>query len=600
MEIKQKKRSEIDNSFKWHLNDMFPTDETWRVAHDKAAGMADAFKRHRGVFTKNADALLSCLTDNDELNRLTEAVYVYARMKQDEDSADTVYQGLADKAESLAVKVSAATAFIEPELLALSEAEITGLVAQNSGLKLYRHYFDDLIRVREHVLSPEMEELLSNAEEIGGAAQNIFSMLNNADMKFGNITDENGNTVQLTHGKYISMLESKNRKVREEAYTMLYDTYTKQKNTIASTFSASVKKDVFFTRARKFDATDVPASLAAALYGNNIPTSVYTNLISAVSESLPEMHRYVALRKKALGVSELRFYDLYVPIVPEADTHISYDEAKATVLKSLAPMGAEYVSVVKDGFDKGWIDVYENEGKRSGAYSWGAYGFHPYVLLNYDEKLDDMFTLAHEMGHAMHSYYTWGNQKFIYGDYSIFLAEVASTVNEALLMDHLLKTKKDEATQKYLLNHYLENFRGTVFRQTMFAEFELITHKMAEDGEPLTVEALCGVYRELNKKYYGPDIVIDERIVYEWMRIPHFYNAFYVYQYATGFSAAVTLSEKILNAGGAGSYMEFLKGGSSDYPINILKKAGVDMTSEQPVKSALNVFKGLLDKMEAL
>ncbi|MCL2421288.1 MAG: oligoendopeptidase F, partial [Defluviitaleaceae bacterium] len=526
-------------------------------------------------------------------------LYVYANMKLHEDANNATYQGFTDTADRLHVQLMAAEAFIEPEILTIDENQLLACIDNTPGLELFRHFLENLLRQKAHVLTAEMEELLAKVRELGNAPDNIFSMLDNADIKFGTITDEAGNQVELTHGRYGAMLESPNREVRKTVWHTFYDSYWYLKNTLASTYAASVKKDVFFAKTRKY-----PSAMDAALFSNNIPTTVYTGLINTVHEFLPLMHRYMNLRKKTMDLPELRVYDLYTPIVKSIDNRVEYNEAVETVLKSLAPLGKEYIDISQKGLKGGgWVDVYENAGKMNGAYSWGAYGGHPYILLNYENKMDDMFTLAHELGHAMHSYYSWENQPYIYGDYTIFLAEVASTVNEALLMDHLLKNNSDPAMKAYLVNTWLEQFRTTVFRQTLFAEFEMITHRMAEEGESLTLEALNGVYRSLNEKYYGDTVVLDDKLDLEWARIPHFYRAFYVYQYATGYSAAMAFANRILGDNGAkasAKYLEFLKGGSSDYSINILKKAGVDMSKPEPVREALEKFGVLLDEMEGL
>ncbi|MCL2708348.1 MAG: oligoendopeptidase F, partial [Defluviitaleaceae bacterium] len=430
------------------------------------------------------------------------------------------------------------------------------------------------------------------------AFENIYSMIHDADMKFGSVINESGDSVELTHGRFIRLLESDDPRVRRETFEAYYDSYWKQKNTIAAAFGASVKKDVFFASTRGYES-----ALDMALFEHNIPKDVYLNLIGTVRRFLPELHRYTRLRKRALGLSELHMYDLYVPIVASVDEKVPYAEGKRTMLEGLAPLGSEYTNTARKGLEDGWVDVYENEGKRSGAYSWGSYGCHPYILMNYEDKLDDMFTLAHEVGHAMHSHYSWESQPGVYGDYTIFLAEVASTVNEILLMERLLSQTEDKKKRAYLINQTLEQFRTTVFRQTMFAEFEMAAHDLAEKGEPLTADSLNGIYRKLNEDYYGPDIMLDEKIDLEWGRIPHFYNAFYVYQYATGYSAAVAFANRIKNDSGGEAvkgYIEFLKSGGSAYSIEILKKAGVDMSEPAPVEEALDVFKGLLDQMEGL
>lgn len=597
MAITQRKRSEIGDEFKWRTDHLYATDDAWQKDFDCVADGMEGFAAFKGNLNRSAQTLLDCLTLRDKLGKILDSVYVYAHMRLHEDSGNSLYQGLADKSETVLVKFSSALSFVEPEILAIDAKVLEGFITERPELKLYAHYFEDLLREKAHILSPEMEELLANARELAQAPDSIYSMMTDADMRFGTIRDENGDEVEITQGRFISLLESKDREVRKNAYGTFYDSFIKQKNAMAAAFNASVKGDIFFSRARKY-----PSALEKALSGNNIPREVYASLIDTVHEYLPELHRYVRLRKKRLGLEKLHMYDLYTPIVPDADTKVDYKTAAETVLQGLSPLGEDYVEIVREGFQNGWVDVYENEGKRSGAYSWGANGCHPYILLNYDGKINDMFTVAHEMGHALHSHYSWGHQPYVYSDYSIFLAEVASTVNEALLMEHLIKTTADPHTRAYLLNYFLEQFKGTVFRQTMFAEFEMIVHDMVEKGEPLTVESLCRVYGELNQSYYGPDIVADEIIAYEWARIPHFYSAFYVYQYATGYSAAISLSRRILEKGEEAvlAYKGFLKAGSSDYSIEILKKAGVDMSGPQPVRDALNKFKELLDEMEGL
>ena len=592
--IALKKRSEIDNAFKWKIEDLFPTDAAWERTFEDVKNNLAVLEQYRGKLSDMA-LLLACLRDKDAIAEKAEKVYVYATMKMHEDSGNSKYQGMADQAESLLIKLMSAVSFVDPEILSIDPALITQAITDENGLVHYKHMLDDLTRVRAHVLTPELEEMLANAGEIGQAADNIYAMLVDADMKFGTVTDDDGNDVTLTQGKYISLMESVKRDVRKNTFKTYYDAFIKQKNTLAATYSASVKKDVFFSNARKYGS-----ALEGALSNYNIPKAVYTNLIAATHESLPLLHQYIRLRQKLLGLSDLHMYDLYTPMIKEANTTVTYDEAKATVLRALAPLGEDYVAKVREALQNGWVDVYENEGKRGGAYAWGAYGTHPYMLLNYDNKVGDMFTLAHEIGHAMHSHYSWTTQPYTYGDYTIFVAEVASTVNECLLMDYLLKTTTDKAQKQYLLNYYLEQFRGTMFRQTMFAEFEMKTHDMVENGEPLTVDSLCALYRALNIQYYGPDIVMDTQVDMEWSRIPHFYSAFYVYQYATGFSAAVALSRGILENGQAAvdKYRTFLCGGSSDYSINLLKAAGVDMSRPEPVRDAMRVFGELLNEME--
>ena len=435
------------------------------------------------------------------------------------------------------------------------------------------------------------------AGEVAAAPEHIFRMVNNADMHFPYITDENGQEVELTHGRYIQFMESRDRRVRKQAFEELYRTYGKQKNTIASTLNYSIKKDIFYSRIRNY-----PSTLERALHADKVPVSVYDNLIKAVEDNMGALHRYVSLRKRALGLDELHMYDLYVPIVQNVEMKVPYDRAKEMIAEGLKPLGERYLNILHEGYESGWIDVLENEGKTSGAYSWGCYDTHPYVLLNYQENINNVFTLAHEMGHAIHTYLSNRNQPYILAGYKIFVAEVASTLNEILLTHHLLNNLEDDQQKAYVLNYYLEQFRGTVYRQTMFAEFERIVHGMAESGEPLTVESLSDVYYKLNLKYYGPDMVVDDEIALEWARIPHFYSSFYVYKYATGFAAAAALAQRILDEGqtAVDRYLNFLSRGGSDYPIELLKDAGVDMTSPEPVNQALKTFSNLLDRMEKL
>ena len=587
MELKQKNRSEISENYKWNLNSLVTSDEAWQQGMDKISEQLKSFtQRFKGHL---ANTLLECLTERAAIDEAFEQLYVYATMKHHEDTGDAKYQGFADMASRLHVELMTAESFIEPEILSLDESKLHA-----AELESFRHYLNDLLRQKKHVMSAEVEEILAQAQEVGQGASDIFDMLDNADIKFGSVTDEDGNQVELTHSRYGAMLSSQDRELRKNVWHTYYDSYMYLKNTLAATYTASVKKDVFFAKARKY-----PSAMEAALSSNNIPKTVYTGLIDTVHEFLPQMHRYMKLRKKALQLPELRVYDLYTPMVKQVDDNVSYEDALKTVLKSLAPLGEAYQKASETGLKGGWIDVYESAGKMSGAYSWGAYGGHPYILMNYENKTDDMFTLTHELGHAMHSYYSWGNQPYIYGDYTIFLAEVASTVNEALLMEYLLKNTTAPAMTAYLTNTWLEQFRTTVFRQTLFAEFEMITHQMAESGEPLTLEALNKVYRGLNEKYYGKELILDDKLDLEWARIPHFYRAFYVYQYATGYSAAIAFAKRILAGGdGVTKYLEFLKSGSSEYSIDILKKAGVDMSQPAPIREALEKFGDLIGEME--
>lgn len=592
---KLRKREEISQEYKWAIEDMYANDQDWQEDFDKVAIKAKNCEEYAGRLATSPEILAEYLKLYWETSEVVERVYVYANQKSHENLGNTVYQGLSGKAQNLMILLSSSNSFFEPEILEMNEDKILSFIEANEFLKQHEKIFKDILRKKEHILTKEMEELLAKTEEIGSASGDIFTLFNNADLKFPEITGEDGNKTELTHGRYISFMESENREVRKEAFFAMYKTYEKFKNTLAAVYNASVKKDVFFAKARKYNT-----AREAALDGGNIPLSVYDNLINTVNDHLYLMHEYVKIRKEALEVEELHMYDLYAPMVKDAKPVVPFEEAKKIVKKGLAPMGEEYLKVLQEGYDNGWIDVYENEGKRSGAYSWGAFCVHPYVLLNYQDTLNNTFTLAHEMGHAIHSYYSDKNQPYALAGYRIFVAEVASTCNESLLIHHLIKNTKDKKEKAYLVNYFLEQFRGTLFRQTMFAEFEKITHEMVENGEILTDENLCQIYMELNLKYFGEGMTVDKDIAMEWARIPHFYNAFYVYQYATGFSAAIALSKRIMENGESAvhDYMKFIKGGSSKDPIELLKDAGVDMSSSDPIKAAMETFRELLDQIK--
>ena len=590
------KRSEIPQQYKWKMEDLYATNEAWEADFAKLQKGIEDIKQFEGTLAQSAENLLKMQETCDVLSELAENVYVYANQRMHEDTSDAYYQGLAARAQMLMVQLSEATAYVEPEILNIP-ADVFEEMLQTEGLQKYETYFRRLLRKKEHILSKEMEELLAGAAEVAEGPKDIFMMFNNADMKFPVITGEDGNPEEITHGKYIKLLESQNREVRKAAFEGLYGTYEKFKNTLAATYRANVKQAGFFAKARKYES-----SLGAALAGSAIPTEVYDSLIESVHAHLPALHEYVKVRKEKMGLDALHMYDLYVPMVGEADRKIPYEEGKQIVLEGLEPLGEDYQELLKKGFTEGWIDVYENEGKRSGAYSWGAYGTHPYVLLNYQDTMKNVFTLAHEMGHALHSYHSDEAQDYVYAAYKIFVAEVASTCNEALLIHHLLKNAKDDTEKAYLLNYFLEQFRGTLFRQTMFAEFEKIAHAKSEAGEPLTAETLCNIYYDLNKLYFGEDAVVDEAIAMEWARIPHFYTPFYVYQYATGFSAAIAISSKILSGepGIVEKYKKFLSGGSSLDCIDLLKICDVDMTTKEPVEEALKVFEKTLKEFSEI
>ncbi|WP_238404040.1 oligoendopeptidase F [Paenibacillus paridis] len=589
------KRSESAPETRWKLEDLFESQAAWDKEFAEAKALIKKVPEYQGKLD-NVEQLKACFELEDELSLHVERLYVYANMKHHEDTAEAAYQSLSDKSKKISVESGEALSFITPEVLSLSDEKLDAFISDASVAK-YRHTLEEMRRQKAHILSKDEEALLAQVGNISSAPGTVFSMLNNADLKFPKVKNENGEEVELTHGSYIQFLESSDQNVRREAFKAVYETYGKLKNTLATTLTSNVTKNIFYSKARKYDSV-----LDMSLYGDNIPKEVYTNLIDTIHKHLPLMHRYMDLRKKLLGLDELHMYDLFAPLVDEFKLNITYEEAKKTVSESLKPLGDDYLKVLQDGFDNGWIDVYENEGKRSGAYSWGAFGTHPYVLLNHNDNLNSMFTLTHEMGHALHSHYSDTNQNYRDAQYTIFLAEVASTLNEALLMDYLLGKSTDAKEKMYLLTYYADQFRTTVFRQTMFAEFEKIIHERSEQGESLTPQDLSKIYYDLNVQYYGPGMVIDKDIEMEWARIPHFYNSFYVYKYATGFSAATSFSKQILEEGqpAVDRYLGFLKSGGSDFSINILKKAGVDMSSPEPIEQAMSVFEELIGQMEQL
>lgn len=589
------KRSEVPAEHTWKLEDLFADQKAWDQEYEEVLALIKKASEFQGKLNK-PESLKASFELEDEVSLKLERLFVYARMHQDEDTANPTYQSLSQKAQKLSVKVGEALSFVTPEILSLPDEQLDAFIA-NDDLKPYRFTLQEMKREKAHVLTQAEEALLAQVGNLSQAPSTIFSMLNNADLKFPKVKDENGKEVELTHGSYIQLLENPNREVRERAFKAVYETYAKQKNTIAAALNANVTKNMFYANVRKY-----PSVLEMSLYGDNIPKEVYTNLVDTIHESLPLLHQYMELRKKLLKVDELHMYDLFAPLVDEYKMDITYDEAKKIVKEGLKPLGEDYASVLQSGYDDRWIDVYENENKRSGAYAWGAYGTHPYVLLNHKDNLNSMFTLAHEMGHALHSYYSDNALPYRDAQYTIFLAEVASTTNEALLMDYLLKKSTDPKEKLYLLTYYADQFRTTVFRQTMFAEFEKIIHERAEQGEALTPQLLSEIYYDLNVKYHGNGMVVDKDIEMEWARIPHFYNSFYVYKYATGFSAATSFSKQILEEGqpAVDRYLGFLKSGGSDFSINILKKAGVDMSSPQPIREAMSVFKELIEQMEQL
>ena len=597
------KRTEIAEKHKWDIESIYADEADWEGDYERALALADGFAGYAGRLSEGGDVLLAALRDRDGMWRLAEQVYVYARQRRDEDNAEAKYQAMADRAHTLMAKMSARGAFFGPEVTALSEEELAAFRDACPELSDYEFVLREFVRQKPHVLSRQEEELLARLSEVLGATSDIFTMINNADMKFGEIIGEDGKATELTHGKYKKFMESKDRGVRHSAYEALYTAFQKQRNTLAMTYSTNTKADVIGAGIRHYGS-----SLEAALSGDNVGLDVYGNLIDTVGKGLPLLHGYLDVKRRALGLEKLAMYDVYVPIAEAPDEReIPYDEAIEIMRAALAPLGEEYISICSRGATEDrWIDIYENEGKSSGAYSFGCYDSKPFVLMNYQGKLNDVFTLVHEIGHSMHSFFTRRTQPFTYGGHSIFTAEVASTVNENLLVRYLLGEAKTDAERAYYINHYLEEFRATLFRQTMFAEFEKLAHEAVEGGEVLTDSFLCGLYGGLNEKYHGPAVEQDDFIRSEWSRIPHFYGAFYVYKYATGFSAAAAIAEKLLSADAgaaaeaAADYLRFLSLGDSDDPIELLKIAGVDMGRPEPVEDAMKLFGSLVDEFKEL
>lgn len=595
MEVKDRK--DIDVKDTWNLESIYANNELWEEDYAALEKDAAEFAKLKGAIEADVSKIPAVLDAYYGLHRRLSKLSVYARMRFDQDTTDSTYQTMSAKIGSLGVKIGAASAFVEPEILSYSKEQLEAAEKENERTAYYGRKIEEMLRGQEHTLDAEKEELLAAAGDMAEAPDDIFSVLMNADMKYPDIVLEDGTHLPLTNSTYISYMESPDRAVREGAFKTLYGQIASLKNTFAAIYRGNLKQAKFYAQSRKY-------SSARAMYlaDSNVPESVYDNLLSAVHEALPMMYRYVAVRKKVLGVDKLHMYDVYTPIVAAQNQTYEFEQAKQMVLEALKPMGEDYLSHAREGLENRWIDIYPNKGKKGGAYSWGCYDSQPFILLNYTKNLDSVFTLIHEMGHSIHSYYSITAQDYAYSDYKIFVAEVASTCNECLLMHDLLKKTTDKEQRKYLLNHYLDSFKGTLLRQTMFAEFEKTAHDYCAQGKPLTAEALSQMYLELNQKYFGPDMEKDEEIAYEWMRIPHFYTPFYVYQYATGYSAAVALSAKILKEGkpAVDAYMSFLKGGESKDPIDLLKMAGVDMTTEKPVADALALFGELVAELEAL
>jgi len=586
-------RDQIAETLKWKLEDIYATEELWEADFSAAQALVRDFPAHAGKLSASADALYAALCDDSSIWQLVERVYTYAHLHKDEDNGITKYQGMTDRAMQLYVSAQAASSFLDPEILTIAEDTLLGWAAQECFAR-FRFRIADVDRRRAHTLSTEEERLMAMAQEPLSGADNIFTMLTDVDLDYGTVVNESGETVKLTHGSYNMFLVSPDRRVRKDAYETFYKAYRSMKNTLNATYATSVKGDVFQARAHKFEG-----AMEAALDSNGVPVAVYEQLIEAVHEMLPVLKKYLGIRKRVMKVDQLEMYDLYVPITSDTDDDMPYEEAKALVKEALKPLGEEYQKLLDKSYTEGWIDVYETPGKTSGAFCAETYGVHPYVLLNFQGKMDDAFTLGHELGHAMHSHYSAEAQPFETSHYRILAAEVASTVNETLMTLHLLKGETDRVKRAYYITQFLESFRTTCFRQTMFAEFEMKAHRMAESGEPLTVDSLSEMYRALNELYYD-GAHVDDNIALEWMRIPHFYNAFYVYQYATGLCSAVKLADDILHANAVERYINFLKSGGSDYPIEELKAAGVDLTKKESILASLRVFAQYVDELDAL
>ncbi len=590
-------RSDIADKYKWRLEDIYASDSLWEYDFSRVESLLPEMEKFKGRLAESGRMILDCLVMQDSIWNLFDRTYVYAHMRYDQDTRVSDYQELSDRATGMLSNVQQAFSFIEPEILAIPESLLDDLLKQEKGLALYGHYIDNIIRKREHTLSAAEEELLAQFGRVARIPRTVFGMINNADVKYPSIIDEEGNEVELTKQRYSKFLESTDRRVRKDAMEAFNQSYLGYLNTLGANLAGSINKDLVFARARKYDS-----ALEAALHSDNIPLDVFNNLIVTVNDNLEPVHRYVSLRKKVMGLDELHKYDLWVPLVPEAKMDISYDSAVTLILNSVKPLGKDYVNDLKDGFYSGWVDAYETEGKRSGGYSWGAFSTHPYMLMNYNNTLDNVFTLGHEMGHNMHRVLRGKKQPYIYGGSSIFTAEVAAILNEALLMNYLLKNTEDKAQKIYLLNYYIEMIQGTFYTLVMFAEFEKEAHAKAEAGEALSAKSLREIYREIYQKYNGPDLVVDSLDDLSCLRISHFYRNFYVYQYATSLAASTAISRKILDGdkGALKRYIEMLEAGESNYPIELLKETGVDMTSPEPVNATIELFGDLVGQLEEL
>ena len=591
---KLKTRDVIDSEYKWNVDKMYKNTEDWEEDFKLLKSKAPKMQRFSGKLG-TAEDLLSFLESNVEIERLLDKLLVYAHLRGDEDTGNAKFQVLKNKIDAYGAEVSSFTAFFIPELLELKDGAVGKAIDKIPELKVYEFYLSDILNQKDHTLNADGEKLLASVSDCLNAPGNIFGMLTNADMTFPCIKDEKENEIELTEGNYSNFIKSKDRRVRKDAFETLFGTYKGFSNTLTASLTSSIKNFVFNAKTRNYSC-----ALESSLKPNNIPVEVYQNVVDTINNNLPSLHKYVSIKKKLLGLDEIHMYDLYVPIVEAEEEHIEYKDAVKITLDGIKPLGEEYLNIFKEGINEGWVDVFQNKGKRSGAYSWGCYDSMPYVLLNYNYKLNDVSTLAHEMGHSIHSYYSRKTQPYIYSGYELFCAEVASITNECLLIDYLIKNESDKKKKLFLINQQLEGIRTTVFRQCMFAEFEKTTHEKIEQGNPLSPEDLCEIYHDLNVKYFGPEMVVDEGIDMEWSRIPHFYNDFYVYQYTTGFAAANSFSKMIVEEGESAveKYVGFLKSGGSDYPINILKKAGVDMSTPKPLEDTIKRFDELLGMLE--
>ncbi len=590
-------RSDIDLEYKWNLEDIYPSMETWGKDYKFVEDNLDKFANFRGKLDKSGKTILECFQLDEKISKILENLYVYAYLNKDSDTRVSKFQALADRAASLNIKYSEAVAYIEPELQKISEKKLNKFISKTDGLRDYKHYFDDLIRQREHTLSSVEEELLAMAGELYRSPSKIFEALTETDLVFPMVVDENGDSIRLTRGRYQLMLLSNDQDVRRRAFLARTKAFDKIKNTNAAVLGSSLKKDLFLARARKYNST-----IEMALEADNVPVEVYDNLLSAVYNHVGTLNKYYELRKKVLGLDEIHLYDTSVPIVEDVDVKVSYEEAKEILGKAFQPLGDEYVSMIKKALNSRWIDVYETEGKATGAYSWGTYTSHPYMLMNYNGTLDHMFTLAHELGHAMHSYNSDKALPYATAGYPLFLAEVASTFNENLLLDYLMKNTDDDKQKLVLLDQWINNFLVTVFTQVIFGEFERNAHQMVQDGTPLTVESLNKIVHDINEKWYGDVAVIDDGYALNWGRISHYYRTFYVYKYATSLCASTALAKSVIDGedGAIERFMTFLESGGGDYPIEILKKAGVDMSSPEPIEQAMQLFDSLVAQMEDL